>query len=61
MINWKKSIAAFSAAMLAVTAMTASVSALEAYDPYSYDRWKDAVPSQVGYVAAYNADGRPMG
>ena len=52
MINWKKSIAAFSAAMLAVTAMTASVSALEAYDPYSYDRWKDAVPSQVGYVAA---------
>lgn len=61
MINWKKSIAAFSAAMLAVTAMTASVSALEAYDPYSYDRWKDAVPSQVGYVAAYNVDGGQMG
>lgn len=61
MINRKKAAAVILSAMLSVSALTASVSALEAYDPYTYDRWSDAVPSQVGYVADHNIDGAQMG
>lgn len=38
--------------------MTGSVSAMESYDPYSYDRWGDAVSSQVGYSADRFVDGK---
>ncbi len=39
------------------SALAVSVSAIEAYTPYSYDRWGDSVPSQVGYTAEYFVTG----
>ncbi|MCL2053123.1 MAG: NHL repeat-containing protein [Oscillospiraceae bacterium] len=44
-----------------VSAFAVNLSALEAYDPYSYDRWWDPIPSQVGYYADYFADGVTLG
>lgn len=61
MSSFKKLISLVSAAALTVTALTANVSALEAYDPYSYDRWGDPVASQAGYTAEKYVDGEIIG
>ena len=61
MSGLKKLIAAVSAAAIASSFIAVNVSALEAYDPYSYDRWGDPVASQVGYTADYFVDGTTIG
>ena len=61
MPSFKKLLSLFSAAAVAVSAMTVNVSALETYDPYSYDRWGDAVASQAGYTAEKYVDGETIG
>ncbi len=61
MSSFKKLISLVSAAALTVTALAANVSALEAYDPYSYDRWGDPVASQAGYTAEKYVDGESIG
>lgn len=61
MSGLKKLISLVSAAAVTVTALAANVSALESYDPYSYDRWGDPVASQAGYSAEKYIDGRMMG
>ncbi len=61
MSSFKKLLSLVSAAALTVTALTANVSALEAYDPYSYDRWGDPVASQAGYTAEKYVDGEIIG
>lgn len=61
MPSFKKLLSAAVAAATAVSALTANVSALEAYDPYSYDRWGDAVASQAGYTAEKYVDGEIIG
>lgn len=61
MSSFKKLLSLVSAAALAVSAMTVNVSALETYDPYSYDRWGDAVASQAGYTAEKYVDGEMIG
>ncbi len=61
MSGLKKLISAVSAAVLAASLAAVDASALEAYEPYSYDRWGDAVPSQVGYTADYFVDGSTIG
>ena len=45
-------------ALLIMTSLAGSVHATESYDPYSYDRWGDAVSSQVGYSAEKFVDGK---
>ena len=57
MSGLKKLIAAAGAGAILVSGLAANVSAVESYDPYSYDRWGDAVASQVGYTAEYFVDG----
>lgn len=61
MSSFKKLLSLVSAAALAVSAMTVNVSALETYDPYSYDRWGDPVASQAGYTAEKYVDGEMIG
>lgn len=61
MPSFKKLLSLLSAAAVAVSAMTVNVSALETYDPYSYDRWGDAVASQAGYTAEKYVDGESIG
>lgn len=61
MSGLKKLFSVVSAAVLAGSLATVNVSAIEAYDPYSYDRWGDAVSSQVGYTADYFVDGTTIG
>ncbi len=61
MSSFKKLLSLLSAAAVAVSAMTVNVSALETYDPYSYDRWGDAVASQAGYTAEKYVDGETIG
>lgn len=53
----KRMIAAAGAVVM-MTSIAGSVSAMESYDPYSYDRWGDAVSSQVGYSAERFVDGK---
>ncbi|MBR4223535.1 MAG: hypothetical protein IKR73_01870, partial [Oscillospiraceae bacterium] len=53
----KRMIAAAGAVLMMASA-AGSVSAMESYDPYSYDRWGDAVSSQVGYTADSFVDGK---
>lgn len=60
MSSLKRLIAAAGAGILLVSSITATVSATETYDPYSYDRWGDAVASQVGYSAEYFVDGQSI-
>ncbi|MCM1524259.1 MAG: hypothetical protein NC120_07340 [Ruminococcus sp.] len=60
MSSLKRLIAAAGAGIVLVSSLAASVSAGEAYDPYSYDRWGDAVASQVGYSAEYFVDGQSI-
>ena len=61
MSGLKKLISAVTAAALASSLMAFGSSAIEAYEPYSYDRWGDAVASQVGYTAEYFVDGVTIG
>ena len=61
MSSLKKLLSLVSAAALTVSALAVNVSALEAYDPYSYDRWGDAVSSQAGYTAETYVDGDMIG
>ena len=58
MSGFKKLIAAAGAGLIMTSVCAASVSASESYDPYSYDRWGDAVASQVGYTAERSIDGQ---
>lgn len=51
MSGLKKLLAAVSAGSILASTLALNVSAMESYDPYSYDRWGDAVASQVGYTA----------
>ncbi|MGN0642676.1 MAG: hypothetical protein ACI4JJ_05970 [Huintestinicola sp.] len=61
MSGLKKLLSASCAAMVLASMLAVNVSASETYDPYSYDRWGDAVASQVGYTAEYFVDGSDMG
>ncbi|MGN0674974.1 MAG: hypothetical protein ACI4KG_04445 [Oscillospiraceae bacterium] len=61
MSSLKKLLSLVSAAALTVSALAVNVSALEAYDPYSYDRWGDPVASQAGYTAEKYVDGEIIG
>lgn len=61
MSSLKKLLSLVSAAAVTVSALAVNVSALEAYDPYSYDRWGDAVSSQAGYTAEKFIDGEMIG
>jgi len=61
MSSFKKLLSLVTAAALTASAMAVNVSALEAYDPYSYDRWGDPVASQAGYTAEKYVDGEMMG
>lgn len=60
MSGLKKLIAACGASVMLMSTCAANVSAIESYDPYSYDRWGDAVASQVGYSAEYFVDGQSI-
>lgn len=57
----KKLISCLSAAVMTVSICATSVSASEAYNPYSYDRWGDPISSQVGYTADYFVSGDDIG
>ena len=61
MSSLKKLLALVSAVTVTVSALAVNVSALEAYDPYSYDRWGDPVASQAGYTAEKYVDGEMIG
>lgn len=61
MSSLKKLLSLVSAAAIAVSVFAVNTSALEAYDPYSYDRWGDPVASQAGYTAEKYVDGRTIG
>lgn len=60
MSGLKKLLAVCGAAAMLISTGAANVSAIESYDPYSYDRWGDAVSSQVGYSAEYFIDGQSI-
>lgn len=45
------------AGLVLSSTLAVSASAIESYTPYSYDRWGEAVPSQVGYTAEYFVTG----
>ncbi len=60
MSGLKKLISASCAALMLAGTFAVNVSAAESYDPYSYDRWGDAVASQVGYTAEYFIDGQSI-
>ncbi len=49
------------AAVISGSLLTVQTSAIEAYNPYSYDNWGDPVSSQVGYTAEKFVDGITMG
>lgn len=53
----KKLLTAACAGLVLSSTLAVNVSAIEAYDPYSYDRWGEAVSSQVGYTAEYFVSG----
>ncbi|MGN1088809.1 MAG: hypothetical protein ACI4Q6_00280, partial [Huintestinicola sp.] len=58
MSGLKRLIAAAAAGVMLAGVFAVNVSAIESYDPYSYDRWGDAVASQVGYTAEKFIDGQ---
>lgn len=60
MKSLKKLIAAAGAGIILASTLAANVTAMESYDPYSYDRWGDAVASQVGYTAEKFVDGKSI-
>ena len=53
-----KRLIAGAGALLMMCTFSSAVSATESYDPYGYDRWGDAVSSQVGYSAEEFVDGK---
>ncbi len=61
MSSLKKLLSLVSAAAITVSTLAVNASALETYDPYSYDRWGDAVASQAGYTAEKSIDGTAIG
>ena len=61
MSGLKKLTSLISAAALSISVLAVNTSALETYDPYSYDRWGDAVASQAGYTAEKYVDGNTIG
>ncbi len=61
MSGLKKLISLISAAAISISVLAVNTSALETYDPYSYDRWGDAVSSQAGYTAEKYVDGNTIG
>lgn len=61
MSGLKKLTSLISAAAICISVLAVNTSALETYDPYSYDRWGDAVPSQAGYTAEKYVDGNTIG
>lgn len=61
MSGLKKLISLISAAAITVSTFAVNTSALETYDPYSYDRWGDPVASQAGYTAEKYVDGNSIG
>ncbi len=61
MSGLKKLTSLISAAAISISVLAVNTSALEAYDPYSYDRWGDAVASQAGYTAEKYVDGNTIG
>jgi len=61
MSGLKKLISLISAAAISISVLAVNTSALETYDPYSYDRWGDAVASQAGYTAEKYVDGNTIG
>ncbi len=61
MSGLKKLISLASAAAVTVSMLAVNVSASEAYNPYSYDRWGDPIASQAGYSADYFVDGNTIG
>ncbi|MBQ4257210.1 MAG: hypothetical protein II714_06125 [Oscillospiraceae bacterium] len=58
MKSFIKRAAALAGATVVTMSLAANVLARESYDPYSYDRWGDAVSSQAGYVAEEFIDGQ---
>ncbi len=61
MSGLKKLTSLISAAALSISVLAVNTSALETYDPYSYDRWGDPVASQAGYTAEKYVDGNTIG
>ena len=61
MSGLKKLLSLICTAAVAASSIAVNASALEAYDPYSYDRWGDAVASQAGYTAEKYVDGEMIG
>lgn len=61
MSGLKKLTSLISAAAISISVLAVNTSALETYDPYSYDRWGDAVASQAGYTAEKYVDGNTIG
>lgn len=57
----KKLTAFLAAAALSGSLLATPASALESYEPYSYDRWGESISSQVGYTADYFVDGKSIG
>ena len=57
----KKLTAFLAAAALSSSLLATPASALESYEPYSYDRWGESISSQVGYTADYFVDGKSIG
>ncbi|MBQ5319639.1 MAG: hypothetical protein J6K17_11135 [Oscillospiraceae bacterium] len=61
MSGLKKLTSLISAAAISISVLAVNTSALETYDPYSYDRWGDPVASQAGYTAEKYVDGNTIG
>lgn len=60
-MNIKKLLGILLAALMAVSMMSTTVSAVDPYTTYNYDAWWNAVPSQSGYEVIDTIDGRRMG
>lgn len=56
----KKLICLSMAACTALTMMSVTAFAEEPYEPYSYDNWDDAIPSQAGYTVDRTVSGMEM-
>ncbi len=60
--NMKKlAVIALAGLMSATFCLSLTASADEHYDVYNYDRWKESVPSQAGYLAARSISGEDLG
>ncbi len=60
--NFKKlAVIALAGLMSATFCLSLTVSADEHYDVYNYDRWKESIPSQAGYLATRSVSGEDLG